>query len=87
MPSPLPPTPATDGLAAKPTWRQTLRVYGEPASLRMLSLGFSAGLPLLFRQDEHLLGQVYLQMLSRQIQQLLRPPDLHLLSRNDQQLP
>ena len=28
-------------------WRQTLRVYLEPASLRMLTLGFSAGLPLL----------------------------------------
>ena len=36
-------TPATD----KPTWAQTLKVYLEPASLRMLSLGFSAGLPLL----------------------------------------
>ncbi len=31
----------------KPTWGQTLRVYLEPASLRMLSLGFAAGLPLL----------------------------------------
>jgi MFS transporter, PAT family, beta-lactamase induction signal transducer AmpG len=29
------------------TWLQTLRVYLEPASLRMLALGFSAGLPLL----------------------------------------
>ena len=29
------------------TWAQTLKVYAEPASLRMLSLGFSAGLPLL----------------------------------------
>lgn len=29
------------------SWRQTLRVYAEPASLRMLALGFSAGLPLL----------------------------------------
>ena len=47
MPASSPPTSATDTLAAKPTWRQTLRVYGEPASLRMLSLGFSAGLPLL----------------------------------------
>ena len=28
-------------------WLQTLRVYLEPASLRMLALGFSAGLPLL----------------------------------------
>ena len=33
--------------AARPPWRQTLRVYLEPASLRMLTLGFSAGLPLL----------------------------------------
>ena len=30
-----------------PSWRETLKVYLEPASLRMLSLGFSAGLPLL----------------------------------------
>ena len=28
-------------------WREALRVYLEPASLRMLLLGFSAGLPLL----------------------------------------
>jgi PAT family beta-lactamase induction signal transducer AmpG len=34
-------------IAHKPTWAQTLKVYLEPASLRMLSLGFSAGLPLL----------------------------------------
>lgn len=43
-------TPATHGTpsaADKPTWIQTLKVYLEPASLRMLSLGFSAGLPLL----------------------------------------
>ena len=33
--------------APKLTWAQTLKVYLEPASLRMLSLGFSAGLPLL----------------------------------------
>ncbi|PKO60383.1 MAG: AmpG family muropeptide MFS transporter [Betaproteobacteria bacterium HGW-Betaproteobacteria-18] len=33
--------------AAKPSWISTLRVYLEPASLRMLILGFSAGLPLL----------------------------------------
>ncbi|MEZ5701278.1 MAG: MFS transporter [Burkholderiaceae bacterium] len=33
--------------ARKPTWGETLRVYLEPASLRMLTLGFSAGLPLL----------------------------------------
>ncbi|MBS3910312.1 MAG: AmpG family muropeptide MFS transporter [Hydrogenophaga sp.] len=31
----------------KPTWGETLRVYLEPASLRMFALGFSAGLPLL----------------------------------------
>ncbi len=31
----------------RPAWRDTLRVYLEPASLRMLLLGFSAGLPLL----------------------------------------
>lgn len=41
------PLPTTSPTAAKPTWAQTLKVYGEPASLRMLSLGFSAGLPLL----------------------------------------
>jgi PAT family beta-lactamase induction signal transducer AmpG len=32
---------------AKPTWGETLRVYTEPTTLRMLFLGFSAGLPLL----------------------------------------
>ncbi|MGE4241309.1 AmpG family muropeptide MFS transporter [Ramlibacter sp.] len=31
----------------KPTWAETVRVYFEPASLRMLALGFAAGLPLL----------------------------------------
>ncbi|MBA4111795.1 MAG: AmpG family muropeptide MFS transporter [Verminephrobacter sp.] len=36
--------PATPTRAS---WLQTLRVYLEPASLRMLTLGFSAGLPLL----------------------------------------
>ncbi|MBP8053533.1 MAG: hypothetical protein KAY39_01655, partial [Burkholderiaceae bacterium] len=41
------PTPSAAPLVDKPTWAQTLRVYLEPASLRMLSLGFSAGLPLL----------------------------------------
>src|SRR3954469_3554399 len=30
-----------------PSWGDTLRVYSEPATLRMLFLGFSAGLPLL----------------------------------------
>ena len=33
--------------APRVPWSHTLRVYLEPASLRMLSLGFSAGLPLL----------------------------------------
>ena len=32
---------------ARRNWREVLRVYREPASLRMLLLGFSAGLPLL----------------------------------------
>ncbi|MCE3272873.1 MAG: major facilitator superfamily 1 [Ramlibacter sp.] len=31
----------------KPSWGETLKVYTEPATLRMLFLGFSAGLPLL----------------------------------------
>jgi PAT family beta-lactamase induction signal transducer AmpG len=31
----------------KPGWLATFKVYLEPATLRMLSLGFSAGLPLL----------------------------------------
>jgi PAT family beta-lactamase induction signal transducer AmpG len=31
----------------RPSWGETLRVYLEPASLRMFALGFSAGLPLL----------------------------------------
>ncbi len=35
------PTPARMG------WLQSLKVYKEPATLRMLALGFSAGLPLL----------------------------------------
>jgi PAT family beta-lactamase induction signal transducer AmpG len=40
-------TPKPPPLTDKPTWIATLKVYLEPASLRMLSLGFSAGLPLL----------------------------------------
>ena len=40
------PTPPGDH-TRPPSWRETLKVYLEPASLRMLSLGFSAGLPLL----------------------------------------
>ncbi len=33
--------------ASARTWRESLRLYLQPASLRMLVLGFSAGLPLL----------------------------------------
>ncbi len=33
--------------AAKRSWAQTLKVYVEPPTLRMLLLGFAAGLPLL----------------------------------------
>jgi len=40
-------TPDTLRTDDKPHWRDTLKVYAEPASLRMLSLGFSAGLPFL----------------------------------------
>jgi PAT family beta-lactamase induction signal transducer AmpG len=36
-----------ENLPVKPTWGETLRVYTEPTTLRMLFLGFSAGLPLL----------------------------------------
>ena len=42
-----PPAPAHAHPGARPGWLQSLKVYLEPASLRMLSLGFSAGLPLL----------------------------------------
>ncbi len=38
-------SPATS--TPRPSWADTLRVYLEPATLRMLALGFSAGLPLL----------------------------------------
>ncbi|HQY75828.1 MAG TPA: MFS transporter [Rhodoferax sp.] len=41
------PTPSPAPTTTPMTWAQTLKVYAEPASLRMLSLGFSAGLPLL----------------------------------------
>ncbi len=40
------PAPA-DTAPTRPSWGDTLRVYLEPASLRMFALGFSAGLPLL----------------------------------------
>jgi PAT family beta-lactamase induction signal transducer AmpG len=43
-PDATPPTPTAD---QRLSWAQTLRVYLEPASLRMFALGFSAGLPLL----------------------------------------
>lgn len=33
--------------AGRPSWGETLKVYLEPATLRMLFLGFAAGLPLL----------------------------------------
>ena len=39
--------PSPSARPAARSWAQTLRVYLEPASLRMLFLGFSAGLPLL----------------------------------------
>ena len=39
--------PAPDIRSIKPTWLETFRVYTEAATLRMLLLGFSAGLPLL----------------------------------------
>ncbi len=38
---------APEGAPARRSWRDALRVYREPATLRMLALGFSAGLPLL----------------------------------------
>ncbi|WP_412510139.1 AmpG family muropeptide MFS transporter [Variovorax paradoxus] len=39
--------PAETSTAPSPPWRDALKVYLEPATLRMLALGFSAGLPLL----------------------------------------
>lgn len=39
--------PATDATPAPRRWRDAWKVYAEPASLRMLVLGFAAGLPLL----------------------------------------
>ena len=35
------------GKLAKRSWAETLKVYLEPPTLRMLLLGFAAGLPLL----------------------------------------
>ena len=40
-------TSALDATPKKPSWAETLKVYLEPSTLRMLLLGFSAGLPLL----------------------------------------
>ena len=39
--------PAIDARRDKPAWRDTFKVYLEATTLRMLLLGFSAGLPLL----------------------------------------
>ena len=41
------PAPAVPETTPVRTWLTSLRVYLEPASLRMLALGFSAGLPFL----------------------------------------
>ena len=41
------PIPATVAVPAKRSWADTLKVYVEPPTLRMLLLGFAAGLPLL----------------------------------------
>ena len=46
-PTPLPTPPDASETAAPLSWRDALRVYREPATLRLLALGFSAGLPLL----------------------------------------
>ncbi len=40
-------TPSESATPAPRSWLEALRVYLEPSSLRMLTLGFSAGLPLL----------------------------------------
>ncbi|APW36003.1 AmpG family muropeptide MFS transporter [Rhodoferax koreense] len=47
FPPPMSAKPLTEPSPSKLPWRATLKVYLEPATLRMLSLGFSAGLPLL----------------------------------------
>ncbi|SFN31275.1 MFS transporter [Variovorax sp. OV329] len=39
--------PAPESAPPARSWREALAVYREPATLRMLALGFSAGLPLL----------------------------------------
>jgi PAT family beta-lactamase induction signal transducer AmpG len=38
---------ADEAAAPKASWAQSFKVYAQPTSLRMLALGFSAGLPLL----------------------------------------
>ncbi|WP_295526481.1 AmpG family muropeptide MFS transporter [uncultured Pseudacidovorax sp.] len=43
----MPNSPADTPELPRQPWRETLRVYLEPASLRMFALGFAAGLPLL----------------------------------------
>lgn len=40
-------SPADVVIKSKRSWAQAIKVYAQPASLRMLALGFSAGLPLL----------------------------------------
>jgi hypothetical protein len=48
MPDPTPAAAAPETAPPAPrSWLEALRVYLEPSSLRMLTLGFSAGLPLL----------------------------------------
>ncbi len=42
-----PPPIATPAQALGRSWREALQLYLQPASLRMLALGFAAGLPLL----------------------------------------
>ncbi len=41
------PDHAASTSSTRKTWRQALALYAQPASIRMLLLGFSAGLPLL----------------------------------------
>jgi len=41
------PLPSASHSPKQPSWRETWRVYVQPASVRMLLLGFAAGLPLL----------------------------------------
>jgi MFS transporter, PAT family, beta-lactamase induction signal transducer AmpG len=43
----MPAEPLSPATPAKKPWRDVFAVYAEPATLRMLLLGFSAGLPLL----------------------------------------